>query len=107
MKKRATPYKKHVPERTCIACRAKRPKRDLVRIVHHTEDGVMVDEMGKSKGRGAYLCRQSVCWNHALRRGALQRALRVTLTPEEIAAVETYAQSLPKTLAVDETIQEE
>ncbi|MBI4261558.1 MAG: YlxR family protein, partial [Actinobacteria bacterium] len=34
-------------------------------------------------GRGAYLHRDPACWTAALRRGALSRALRTSLGPEE------------------------
>jgi len=98
MKKERSPKKKHVPERTCVACRATRPKRELVRIVRTPAGTVVVDETGKQNGRGAYLCCQSTCWQRALEHGMLNRMLRTTLKPEEIAALETFAASLPPTL---------
>ncbi|HSQ39675.1 MAG TPA: YlxR family protein [Anaerolineales bacterium] len=102
MKKKHQPRQKHVPARTCIACRAQRAKRDLVRVVRLTEGGVVVDEIGKQKGRGAYLCRQRACWTLALKRGALNHALRATLTVEEAAALQVYAATLPETLETSE-----
>jgi hypothetical protein len=97
-KRKQQPRKKHVPERTCIACRTRSGKRELVRVVRLAEEGagVVVDETGKQKGRGAYLCRQRVCWDNALKRGSLNRALRTTLTPENIAALAAYAADLPE-----------
>lgn len=84
-----------------MACRAQGAKRALVRVVRLTAGGVAVDETGKQKGRGAYLCRQRVCWSQALSRGALERALRVTLTVEDVAALQAYAAALPQTLEPD------
>lgn len=84
-----------------MACRAQGAKRALVRVVRLTEGGVVVDETGKQKGRGAYLCRQRVCWSQALKRAALNRALRVTLTAEEVATLQAYAATLPETLQPD------
>lgn len=84
-----------------MACRAHGAKRALVRVVRLAEGGVVVDETGKQKGRGAYLCRQRVCWSQALKRGTLERALRVTLTTEEVAALQAYAAALPETLEPD------
>ena len=81
-----------------MACRAHGAKRALVRVVRLAEGGVVVDESGKQKGRGAYLCRQRTCWSQALKRGALERALRVTLTAEDVAALQAYADTLPETL---------
>jgi predicted RNA-binding protein YlxR (DUF448 family) len=88
--------RKHVPQRTCVACRTARPKRELVRIVRTPEGTVMVDETGKRSGRGAYLCRQRDCWETALARRQLERALKVTLTAEAEAQLQEYAARLPQ-----------
>jgi len=51
----------HTPERTCLACRKKRPQRELVRITL-TSEGWRVKD-GKRSGRGAYVCANSpTCW---------------------------------------------
>lgn len=89
------PKQRHVPERTCIACRAKRSKRDLVRVVRTAVGEVHIDETGKRNGRGAYLCRQQACWERALQRGSLNRALGVTLNTDELAALRAYVATLP------------
>jgi predicted RNA-binding protein YlxR (DUF448 family) len=39
----------------------------------------VLDPEGKLEGRGAYLCDDGACWALALRRSALQRALRSPL----------------------------
>lgn len=83
--------RKHVPERTCVACRTSRPKSALVRVVRLADGGVVVDETGKRNGRGAYLCRRPACWAQALKRGGLARALRVRLSAEEMASLQAYA----------------
>jgi len=100
--------RKHVPQRTCIACRALRPKRDMVRIVRLPaldETRVVIDETGKRNGRGAYLCRQQECWEKALARQQLERALQVTLTEQDQAHLREYASGLPQHLVTrpDET----
>lgn len=89
---------KHIPQRTCVACRTVRPKRALIRIVRTPEGEVRVDERGKQSGRGAYLCAQRVCWEEALKRRRLDVALRVTLDDATIAALREYAQRLPERL---------
>lgn len=89
---------KHVPLRTCVACRESRAKRDLVRVIRTDEKRITIDLTGKQKGRGAYLCRQQSCWEKAIQRKALQRALRVDLHPEDIAELRNFAESLPETL---------
>jgi predicted RNA-binding protein YlxR (DUF448 family) len=74
--------RKHVPLRTCVVCREKTGKRQLVRVVA-TADGVQVDPGGKMNGRGAYLCERETCWQRAIVSDVLAKALRVTLTPED------------------------
>ncbi|MCD6286089.1 MAG: YlxR family protein [Anaerolineae bacterium] len=95
VKKKGQPKRKHVPLRTCVACRETKPKRELVRVVLLPDGTIRVDETGKQNGRGAYLCRQHSCWQKALKQGSLKRALRTQLTPEAFAALEAYAGSLP------------
>jgi uncharacterized protein len=63
------------PVRTCVACRARRPQRALVRL-RRRSDGVVVPALGRrTRGRSAYLCPARACFEQALRRHALERAL--------------------------------
>lgn len=92
---RHTPVK-HVPQRTCVACRSTDAKRTLVRVVRGPDGRVTVDERGKAAGRGAYLCRDPRCWETALQRRALERALRIErLHPDDRTALEAFARALP------------
>ena len=94
--------RKHVPQRICVACRTAQPKRELVRVVRLSSPGeegtVVVDETGKRSGRGAYVCRQQTCWETALTRQQLERALKVTVTAETVALLRDYAAGLPQLL---------
>ncbi len=74
--------RKHIPIRTCVVCRQKDDKRDLMRIVR-TDDGVHVDPSGKIEGRGAYLCSQTSCWERAVMTNILNKALKTMLTEED------------------------
>lgn len=86
---------KHVPQRTCIACRRTDPKRALVRLVRDAEGRVAIDTTGKRAGRGAYLCHDPACWEVALRRRGLERALRLeALSAEDRETLERFARSL-------------
>ena len=87
--------RKHVPQRSCIACRAARPKKDLVRIVRTSDGSVVVDETGKLNGRGAYLCRQRCCWDSALAKNQVERALKTKVTAETRAQLREHAAGLP------------
>jgi uncharacterized protein len=79
--------RKHVPLRTCIACREKRPKRELVRVVCTPEGSVEIDERGKRAGRGAYVCREAACLQLAVQPQRLSRALKCQVAAEEAAAL--------------------
>lgn len=97
-KRRVTPRPKHVPMRTCVVCRANRPKRDLARIVRALDGSVVYDPTGKLNGRGAYLCRQRSCWQTAFKRKTLNHALQTTVTAADAATLATFAETLPETL---------
>ncbi len=49
------PKKGHIPERTCIACRKKLPKKELIRFCVK-DDKIIMDKEQKGGGRGAYFC---------------------------------------------------
>ena len=90
------------PERTCAACRTRGPKRGLIRLVRTPEGQVAVDTTGRQPGRGAYLCATRTCWEAALQRKALNRALRTVLTPPEVGQLREFAQTLAETASPDE-----
>lgn len=90
MSQKARP-KKHIPQRTCVACRTVRPKRELVRVVRTPKGDVVVDETGKRNGRGAYLCSKQACWEKALTKGLLNRALRTNLKTDVKVQLTEYA----------------
>jgi hypothetical protein len=85
---------KHIPLRTCIGCGQVEPKRAMVRIVRTPDAGVQVDATGKRSGRGAYIHPRAECWQNALKRGALERALETTLTTEEKNLLQNYMAEL-------------
>jgi predicted RNA-binding protein YlxR (DUF448 family) len=47
--------------RTCISCRTKRNKSELIRFVLDQEDRLVRDDLGKRPGRGTYVCRTKSC----------------------------------------------
>ena len=67
------------PQRTCVACRTVRAKRELVRIVRSPSGELSVDLRGKAAGRGAYCDPDPTCLDRGLREGAIARALEVTI----------------------------
>jgi len=67
-----------VPERQCIACRRKRPRRELLRFVCSPDDQVLRDPSKSLPGRGAWLCDDAACLERACRRGLFRKAFRLT-----------------------------
>ncbi|MFV0133336.1 YlxR family protein [Streptomyces sp. HMX87] len=64
------------PERTCVGCRERAAKDELLRIVA-IEGECVPDLRGTLPGRGAYVHPTTVCLDQAVRRRAFPRALRV------------------------------
>lgn len=86
---------RHVPQRTCIACRQTKAKRELIRVVSTVTGRVVVDPAGKSPGRGAYLCGNQKCWEAGLKRARLDRALHTTIEPDDRTQLLAFSQTLP------------
>ncbi|MHB1355980.1 MAG: RNase P modulator RnpM [Anaerolineae bacterium] len=82
------------PQRTCVACHQVKSKRELMRIVRTPTGDITPDKTGKAAGRGAYVCIKRQCLLAALEHNRLERALEVTLTPEQRASLETAANML-------------
>jgi predicted RNA-binding protein YlxR (DUF448 family) len=85
--------RKHKPQRTCIACRKAKDKRELVRVVRTPEQSVIIDVTGKANGRGAYMCRQVACWEKGLTKERLTQALKVEVSSEDVVALHTFLQT--------------
>jgi len=70
----------------------------LVRIVRAPDGSVSIDPTGKRSGRGAYLCHTPACWEAALKRGVLPRALKIeAIREEDLQTLNEYAQRLSGT----------
>jgi predicted RNA-binding protein YlxR (DUF448 family) len=50
--------------RTCVGCRARRPKAELIRFVAGREHLAL----GNAPGRGEYICKAEACLERALKR---------------------------------------
>lgn len=64
---------KKKPMRTCIACRAEKPKKELIRVVKFGEE-ITLDLTGKANGRGAYVCNDVECIKKLKKGKLLNRA---------------------------------
>ncbi|MEG0779442.1 MAG: YlxR family protein [Oscillospiraceae bacterium] len=79
---------KKIPQRQCIGCREMQDKKNLIRVVRSPEGEISLDENGRKPGRGAYLCRGSVCIAKAKKSRALERAFGGAIPPEVYDALE-------------------
>ncbi|MFJ7201385.1 MULTISPECIES: YlxR family protein [unclassified Streptomyces] len=78
------------PERTCVGCRERAAKSELLRIVADGDDCVP-DPRGTLPGRGAYVHPASVCLDLAVRRRAFPRAFKAK-GPFDPAAVQRFVE---------------
>jgi predicted RNA-binding protein YlxR (DUF448 family) len=90
-----TPRPRHVPQRTCIACRLEQGKRELVRLVRTPEQRLIIDPTGRANGRGAYLHPVRSCWEKALKGATIRNALKFTPAQEDVEALRAYGMALP------------
>ena len=67
---------KSKPQRMCIGCRNMKEKDRLIRIVRLTDDTFHLDPTGRMNGKGAYLCKDPVCLQQAIKSKALNRSFR-------------------------------
>jgi predicted RNA-binding protein YlxR (DUF448 family) len=63
--------------RTCVGCGARDLQTSLIRLTAAGQD-LRIDAVGH--GRGAYLHRDSACWEGFLRKKSLFRALRTEIS---------------------------
>jgi uncharacterized protein len=64
----------HTPTRTCLGCRRRRPKHEMLRLVRRADGRVDADRA--AGGRGAYVCAETECLERALKPGRLAHAFR-------------------------------
>ena len=86
-----------VPVRTCVGCRARAAKSELLRVVVGSDaqghPALCPDPAGTAPGRGAHLHPTPACYDLAVRRRAFSRALRLTEGPAS-TPVRDYLDSL-------------
>jgi predicted RNA-binding protein YlxR (DUF448 family) len=74
------------PVRTCVGCRQRADRTDLLRVIAGSEE-LIFDALANKPGRGAWIHPSSDCLQKASERGAFARALRLktglTLTQEQ------------------------
>ena len=78
---------KRIPIRTCIGCGKEGSKQEFVRIVRNKEGDMAVDPAGSMSGRGTYLCRDTACFDKAVKKRGFARTFRAAISDETINAL--------------------
>lgn len=81
---------KKFPERMCMACRDKKPKRELIRIVKNEND-FSIDYSGRMNGRGAYICKTKQCIDQCIKQKSLHKTFKTNVAPEVYNAIREIA----------------
>ena len=80
------------PIRTCIGCRGKSPKKDLLRFACDFPRGLRIDPKRSLPGYGAYVCPSQTCINAAFRSAKIINShLGVSLSKQ---AIDLFKQEL-------------
>ena len=69
------------PQRTCIACKSVKDKKDLIRIVRTKEGEPELDVTGRKNGRGAYICKDIKCFESLKKSRGLDRSFKSQISP--------------------------
>ena len=91
----STPARLPGPQRTCVGCRVKAAKTDLLRVVA-IEGALTPDPAGRLPGRGASVHLDPRCVDLAEKRRAFPRALRLA-GPLDVTPVREHVQSTTPT----------
>lgn len=86
--------KSHIPFRTCVNCRQRRPKQELVRLVRSSTGDLAVDLNKIVPGRGCYLCRQEACLREAIQKKTFSRIFHAPVHAEIDELMIEFAQCL-------------
>lgn len=66
---------KKIPLRMCLGCGEMKPKKEMIRIVKSSEGNISLDFTGKKSGRGAYICRNTECFQKARKARRFEKSL--------------------------------
>lgn len=70
---------KKIPMRSCVITKEKLPKKELIRIVRTPDGEVVIDEVGKVNGRGAYLKKDIEVINKARKSKVIDKILEIEI----------------------------
>jgi len=70
------------PERTCMGCNEKKPKKEFIRIVKNKGNEINIDRTGKMQGRGAYICDDIQCLEKLIKSKRLEKVFDTKISDE-------------------------
>ncbi len=70
------------PERTCMGCNVKKPKKEFIRIVKNKNNEINIDRTGKMPGRGAYICDNIECLEKLKKSKRLEKVFETKISDE-------------------------
>lgn len=73
---------KNMPQRTCIGCNSQKDKKDLIRIVKNKDNEITIDKIGKTEGRGAYICDNIECLEKAIKNRKIEKTFKMKIENE-------------------------
>ena len=73
---------KKIPERTCMGCNIKKPKKEFIRIVKTKDGEIDIDRTGKIQGRGAYICDNIECLEKLIKSKRLEKVFDMKISEE-------------------------
>ena len=71
---------KKIPMRTCVVCKERFPKNELLRIVKTPEGEIKADITGKLNGHGAYIKKDEETLNMAIKMKVLEQHLECQIS---------------------------
>ena len=86
--------KGHIATRTCVVCRTKRQRGQLLRLVKTPEGQILFDSTGRMDGRGAYICADADHWGEGIDRGRLRNSLKAAIDDSTLRSL-NEAMELP------------
>ena len=72
-----------MPIRTCISCRTKKEKKELLRIVS-VEGKALIDKEQNKNTRGIYICNNTDCINKLLKGKDISKCIKIKLDASNV-----------------------
>ncbi|NBR64935.1 MAG: YlxR family protein [Micrococcales bacterium] len=85
------------PVRTCVGCRQRGDRADLIRIIN-SQGFLKIDTQKSHPGRGSWLHSSSKCLGIAVERSAFGRALKAKMDHEQIEELANFIEQAEKML---------